>query len=139
LCAGTYRGPKLLFIRKTPHISIKRVFSQREVASEETMRLRTELIRKIAVIQLKGRQDLIADLEKKTLPLIKTAARHRNKIVHGFWGVSDDHPDSLILLSDESPLVYNESDFHETIQHIEAALIAVRKFHEDGAAHLGGK
>jgi hypothetical protein len=47
------------------------------------MRLRTELIRKIAVIQLRGRQDLIAGLEKKTLPLIKTAARHRNKIVHG--------------------------------------------------------
>jgi len=87
----------------------------------ETNHTRMELLRKLANYVL-DESPLMAEVEAKTIPAIRQAAKKRNKLVHGNWGISGEYPDALIY----SPvfgekLVFLEKDFDDAITEIENA------------------
>lgn len=84
----------------------------------ETTHKRMELLRKLANYVL-NESTLMEEVEA-TITAIFKAAKNRNKLVHGNWGISDKYPSALIY----SPifgekLVYLEKDFEDAITEIE--------------------
>jgi len=58
----------------------------------------------------------------QTLKRMKTRAGERNAVVHGFWGTSDEYPDSLLLAESRSRLLWRtEFPMHGEISEEDAA------------------
>jgi hypothetical protein len=84
----------------------------------ETTHTRMELLRKLSSYVLRE-SSFVSDVEGTVIPSIRKAAKQRNKLVHGNWGISGEYPDSLIyspVFGDK--LVYEERDFDEAIAEI---------------------
>lgn len=84
----------------------------------ETTHTRMELLRKLASWVLRE-SALMPEVEATTIPAIRQAAKKRNKLVHGNWGISGEYPDALIyspVFGDN--LVFEERDFDEAITEI---------------------
>jgi hypothetical protein len=72
----------------------------------------------------------------------RTNSTHRSKLLHAKWGVSEDHPDALILFPPQGvkePLLYAESDFNESLKRIIATGHAIAKLKIEVSEFLKGK
>lgn len=105
----------------------------------ETQRLRLELLRKLANWVIKD-ADLLSELDEVVLDSLRKAAKLRNTLVHGQWGIATEYPNALILLPTFGhQLAYQESDFNEAIDKIIDAKKAVGSFHNKALEHLEKK
>lgn len=105
----------------------------------ETQRLRLELLRKLANWIIKD-PALLEELDKVVIDSIRKAAKLRNTLVHGQWGIAAEYPDALILLPTFGhQLAYHESDFNEAIDKIIDARKLVGSFHVKAREHLDAK
>jgi hypothetical protein len=103
----------------------------------ETQRLRSDLLRKLAEWVLRDEENLIATLRDSVIPLIDKAAKLRNTMLHGHWGISAEYPDALILIPVFGhQLVYKQRDFDDAIDRILAATNALRGFDAQARAVL---
>ena len=94
----------------------------------ETLHLRLELLRKLAEWLIKDAA-LLKELGA-AIDSIRKAAKLRNTLVHGQWGIAVEYEDALILIPIFGhQLAYRESDFNDAIDKIMNANKAVSSFH----------
>lgn len=106
----------------------------------ESIHKRTELLKQLAA-ELITKKTLIEELRDRLIPRIRKAAKRRNTLVHGHWGINDEeYPDAILLIENPgSFIVYQESDFNEVIDLIIEADKAVTTFEDKVIKHLKGQ
>jgi hypothetical protein len=105
----------------------------------ETQRLRLALLRKLAKWVI-NEPVLLKELDEVVLESIKKAAKLRNTLIHGQWGIATEYPDALILLPTFGhQLAYHESDFNEGIDKIIEATKSVDFIHAKARKYLDAK
>ena len=103
----------------------------------ENLNKRTQLLQKLSDTLITN-ESLILEMKKDLIPKIKKAGSLRATLVHAFWGINDtEYPDALLLVKAPGKfLVYEESDFNNTIDFIMATENAIYKFESKVRQHL---
>lgn len=95
-----------------------------------TLQLRLNLV--ASLCQWRVTPERYEYFDQKLKPEIRKRAKERNAIVHGQWGLSDDHEDGLILMQIYGhPQIWKESDFLAVSQRINATRHLLGQFNHE--------
>lgn len=73
------------------------------------------------LLRVRANPEEAEDFERRIKPLLKKRFNERSKVVHAVWGVSEDHPDGLILYQIMSEwTLYRLNDFEQISDRIKS-------------------